>query len=133
MLTHKPIFSKKWFFIIPIILIGGLALISVIPRDIPCATVILFNHKCVFCGATRAFEFFHTLNWITSITFNPFIFIVLLFLWSLSILYFISFLNLFFKKFFHQIFVFLNQNFFMVFSFFIILYLSQYLLRIIFN
>ena len=62
MLTNKPIFSKKWFFIIPIILIGGLFLISILPRDIPCTTVILFNHKCVFCGGTRAFEFFHTLD-----------------------------------------------------------------------
>ena len=131
--TNKPIFFKKWFFLIPVILMGGLALISVVPRDVPCATVILFNHKCALCGATRSFEFFHQFDWSSSITLNPFIFIVLLFLWSLSILYIMSFLNLFFKKLFHQIYVFLNQKFFMVFGLFIILYLLQYLLRIIFN
>ena len=45
----------------------------------------------------------------------------------------LCFVSIFVKNLFHRIYVFLNQNFFMVFSLFIILYLSQYLFRIIFN
>tara|TARA_B110000263_G_C14814492_1_gene287920 strand:- start:12 stop:407 length:396 start_codon:yes stop_codon:yes gene_type:complete len=130
---NKTIFPKSWFLFIPVFAILGLVIITMLPRNIPCLTVELFGHQCTFCGATRSFELFHQFNWIQSIILNPITFIILLFLWSLSFLYFLSYLGAFFNKIFHIINFFLNKFFLMVFGIIIMLYLLQYLFRIIFN
>jgi len=130
---NKAIFSKTWFLFIPVFSILGLIIITMLPRDISCLSIELFGHQCTFCGATRSFELFHQFNWIQSIVLNPITFIILLFLWSLSFLYFLSYLGAFFNKIFHIIYIFLNKFFLIVFGIIIMLYLLQYLFRIIFN
>ena len=130
---NQTIFKKIWFLITPVFLLVGLIIVPILPRDIECPTVTLYGHQCVFCGATRSFEHFHQFNWLLSIQLNPFTFFVLFCLWSVSLLYILSYIHPFINHIFNQIITFLYNNFFMVFGFFIMLYLLQYLFRIIFN
>ena len=130
---NQTILKKIWFLIAPLFLLVGLLIVPMLPRDIECPTVTLYGHQCVFCGATRSFEYFHQFNWLLSIQLNPFTFFVLLCLWSFSLLYLLSYIHPFIKHIFNLIINFLYTNFFMVFGFFIMLYLLQYLFRIIFN
>jgi len=76
---------------------------------------------------------FHQLNWIQSFSYNPLVFIGLLSLWTVGLLGLLSGFNNFFKKIFKQIQTYINRNFFILLSIYIVLYLVQTIFRIVYH
>ena len=98
-----------------------------------CFSISYFNFKCAFCGGTRSYILFHKLNWVESFIFNPFVFMCLLFFWFLGVIALLSSVNNFINKIFNRVYIFLNNNFFIVFGTLIFLYFVQTFVRLIYH